>query len=1127
MDFNDLQARYAADDRVRRVADALEPRAAHVHVPGAIESARSMLAAAVFGTTPYHHVFVLNDNIQAAYFQNDLRNLLTGKEVFFFPDSFKKSGRIDEINAGNVQLRTEAINRMTHPNSRAELMVTYPEALFEKVVQREVLRKNMLQVRVGESLDVDFLMDVFTEYGFSREDFVYEPGQFSVRGDIVDIFSFGNELPYRIELFDDEVESIRSFDPITQRSDRKIASITIVPNMQTHFRNDEKASLFDVLDAETVFWVEDVHHVVDVVERNMQTALEVHEKLKDDAAAVEANEFLQGDPRTLFERPADLMAGLDRYRVVEWGQTSFYEPDHVEAMTIKPQPSFNRNFDLLISDLNDLAARSVDAFLFSENQKQMERFHQIFADLDAEVAWTPVHRAIHAGFIDEDAKVACYTDHQIFNRYHKYSVRRSFSKDKALILKTLKELQPGDYVTHIDHGVGKYSGLEKVDIGGKVQEMVRIIYRNKDLLYVGINSLHKISKYSGKEGAEPTINKLGSDTWSKLKRRTKRKIKDIAEDLIKLYAKRKSKSGHAYPPDNYLQRELEASFIYEDTPDQEKATADVKRDMEAEIPMDRLICGDVGFGKTEVAIRAAFKAVADGRQAAVLVPTTILAAQHFHTFRERLADFPVTIDYVNRFRSAAEKRAIYKRVEAGEIDILIGTHAIVNKKVVFKDLGLLVVDEEQKFGVKVKDRLKELKVNVDTLTLTATPIPRTLQFSLMGARDLSVIATPPPNRQPVVTEVHTLSPEVIKEAIEFEVYRGGQVFFVHNRVKDLADLRTMIHKIVPDVDVAVAHGQLEGHALEKVMMEFIDGTHDVLLCTNIIETGLDIPNANTIIINAAHMFGLSDLHQLRGRVGRSNKKAFCYLFRPPVSALTQEARQRLKTVEEFADLGSGLNIALRDLDIRGAGNLLGGEQSGFISEIGYEMYHKILDEALRELKTGEFKDLYADEMAREQDFVSDSQIDTDLEMLIPDSYVNNINERMALYGQMNDLADEDHLQAFADELVDRFGPIPPQVHELFDGIRLKWLAIGLGQERLVLKSGKLRCFFPENQESVFYQSEVFRSILQYVQVHPENARLKQTEKYLILIFDDVGSMHEAMERLSAIRSFVDEAVEVG
>jgi transcription-repair coupling factor (superfamily II helicase) len=1118
MNFDDLLGFFGQDARTKEILNGIAEPNSRLFLSGVAGSAGAFIAEAVFRKSYNSHVFILPDAIEAAYFQNDLKSLIENKDVFFFPDSFKKSGHIHELNASNIQLRTETINRITNPTSKAELVVTYPEALFEKVVKKEVLKKNMVNIRVGEPLDVDFIIEVFVEYGFERTDFVYEPGQFAIRGDIVDIFSFAHDLPYRIELFDDEVESIRLFDPATQLSQKKIERITIVPNVQTHFTEEQKTSFFDILTPKTTIWVKDAALLFEILDSNMQKAIEIQERYGSDAEYSE-NPFMKGNPRSIFESPASVLTGMSKFSLIETGTKPFFTPTATIEYNIQQQPNFNKNFEMLIGHLKSQEKSKAHSFLFAENAKQIERFYNIFNDLKADVKFYPINRAIHAGFLDADLGIGVYTDHQIFNRYHKYKIKQGYSKDRALILKTLNELQPGDFVTHIDHGVGTFSGLEKIEINGKMQEMVRIIYANNDLLYVGINSLHKIAKFTGKEGQQPRVNKLGTDTWNNLKNKTKKKIKDIAEDLIKLYAKRKAQKGHAFPPDNYLQNELEASFLYEDTPDQEKATIDVKKDMESEIPMDRLICGDVGFGKTEVALRAAFKAVCDSKQVAVLVPTTILAYQHFQTFKERFADFPVNVDYINRFKSAKEKSESLKKLETGETDIIIATHGLVGKKVKFKDLGLLIVDEEQKFGVGVKDKLKEIKVNVDTLTLTATPIPRTLQFSLMSARDLSVIQTPPPNRQPVTTEVHVFNPELIKDAIEFEVYRGGQVFFVHNRVKDLQDLRVMIKNMLPDVDVGLAHGQLEGHELEKVMQDFVERKYDVLLSTNIIETGLDIPNANTIIINNANMFGLSDLHQLRGRVGRSNKKAFCYLFAPPLSTLTRDARMRLKTIEEFAELGSGFNIAMRDLDIRGAGNLLGGEQSGFISEIGFETYHKILDEAIQELKETDFKDLYAEELKGKRNYARDCQIDTDLEMLIPDSYVNTISERLSLYTDMNSAKNDEELTIFAEELKDRFGPIPPQVEELFNALRLKWIATSLGMERILVKSSKMTCYFLQNQESSFYESPVFANIIKFVGIHNQSAKLKETDKYLILTFSDVNSMNQAHQRLKEMEEF--------
>jgi transcription-repair coupling factor (superfamily II helicase) len=792
------------------------------------------------------------------------------------------------------------------------------------------------------------------------------------------------------------------------------------------------------------------------------------------------------------------------------------------AFHAKPQPSFNKNFELLIRSLHEWRAAQYEIFIFSENQKQLDRLAAIFRDLKANIEWHPVESAISEGFVDEDLKIVCLTDHQIFQRYHHYKLRQGFSKDQALSARMIRELQAGDYVTHIDHGVGRFSGLQRIEIGGQMQDAVRLTYKNNDTLYVSIHSLHKISKYVGKEGTEPTLNKLGTDTWQQTKARAKRKIKDIAAELIKLYAKRRSLPGHAFPPDGYLQYELEASFVYEDTPDQVKSTNDVKSDMEKDYPMDRLICGDVGFGKTEVAIRAAFKAATDGKQTAVLVPTTILALQHWKTFSDRLKEFPVTVDFLNRFRTAKEKKDILARLAAGQIDIIIGTHALVGKDTKFKDLGLLVIDEEQKFGVAAKEKLRSLQVNVDTLTLTATPIPRTLQFSLMAARDMSVLRTPPPNRQPIHTEIRVFDEDLIREVIYAEYHRGGQVFFVHNRVSDLGAVAELIKKLCPDVDVATAHGQLPPEKLEETLIGFIEKKYDVLACTNIIETGLDIANANTIIINRADMFGLSDLHQLRGRVGRSNVKAFCYLLAPPFSVLTQEARKRLKTIEEFSDLGSGFQVAMRDLDIRGAGNLLGGEQSGFIADIGYETYQKILDEAIQELKETDFKDLFKEEIAAKGAYVRDVTIETDIEMLIPDDYVSNTQERLSLYTQLDDLRDEVAIERFGAMLTDRFGTLPRPVLALFEALRLRWMCKELGFERLIFKGGKLRCYFPGNPQSSFFETTHFQKIMAFVAQKGRvmGISMKQTAKELIVVQDEVRTIRQVKSTLEQLQNAV-------
>ena len=1127
---------------------------------GLIGSQDAFVAAAVFKQTDFNHLFVLSDKEEAAYFQNNLKNLLQNKDVFFFPDSFRRPGDFSELNNNNVLLRTETVNRLSNSNSKAELAVTYPEALIEKVVKQEVLNEQTLRMRVNEKLDIDFMIDLLVGFEFERVDFVYEPGQFSLRGDIVDVFSFGNEFPYRIELFGEEIESIRTFDPLTQLSQKKIASVTIVPNIQTHFTNDKKTSVLEVFPPNTIIWFKEVQMLMEVFAGCIEKAKKIQPDIKRNRIEHPNHPLLEGEPEDVFLSWAEFQNGISRFRTIQFGRKyhphppeggfkdkqpntnsdsavnslSFGEGRGEVVFHSKPQPSFNKNFDLLIKNLHENTERGYTNLIFAENPKQIERFYSIFQDLHPKLAvspssseragekWVPVHIGIHQGFIDEDLKLCCYTDHQIFNRYHKYNLRQGFSKDKALLMKTLRELKPGDFVTHIDHGVGVFSGLEKIEVGGQLQETVRLIYAGNDIMYVGIQSLHKISKYVGKDGEAPRVNKLGSDTWTNLKKKTKKRIKELAFDLIQLYAKRKASKGFQFSPDGYMQNELEASFMYEDTPDQAKATEDVKRDMEAIPPMDRLVCGDVGFGKTEIAIRAAFKAACDGKQVAVLVPTTILAMQHHKVFKERLSDFPIEVDYLNRFKTGKEKKETLERLAEGKINIIIGTHALVGKSVKFKDLGLMIIDEEQKFGVGTKETLKTLKANVDTLTLTATPIPRTLSFSLMGARDLSIINTPPPNRQPITTEVRPVDPDLIKEAIEYEIYRGGQVFFVHNRVRDIGEVKDMLMKIVPNIDIGVAHGQMEGDHLEEVLLKFVNREYDVLLCTNIIESGIDIPNANTIIINNAHQFGLSDTHQLRGRVGRSNKHAFCYLLAPPLSTLSNESRQRLKTIEEFSDLGSGFNIAMRDMDIRGAGNMLGAEQSGFIAEIGLEVYQKILDEAVRELKQTDFKELYKEEFERNNDYVRDCAIETDLEMLIPNQYVSNTTERMLLYRELNDIKDELGLKKFEEQLHDRFGPVPAPVFELFDAMRMKWLATGLGMEQIILKGKTMRCYFVANKESAFYSSSVFSKILQYVQQHRQGIYLRETEKFLVLTFEGVKTMKEAEGRLEVLSGWVKE-----
>jgi transcription-repair coupling factor (superfamily II helicase) len=1081
-------------------------------------SSAEFLVSAVFShpeAQGLNHLIVLNDAEEAAYFHNTIENLTSALDLFYFPSSFKNRKNFRLLNSSHLMLRTEALTKLSKGGNK-KIIITYPEAIFEKVIQPSTINSNIISIKTNDTINPESLMDLFVMYGFLRTDFVYEPGQFALRGGILDIYSFGNEKPYRVELFGNEVDSIRIFDPETQLSERKLLQVNIIPNVEKlpeAFGDGvgDKISLLEFLPENTVVWMKDwdvIEEKIRVQEEDLVGFL----SLQRDGHFQQQNEdedawVLKDVQWTDFIKGGALKALLNQKVMVEFGYKPFFASFEMEFNT-KPQPSFNRQFDLLIKDLKTHEAAGYTIYLFAEQVKQLERLNTIFTDLNTAIQFTPVGTGIHEGFIDHALKVICYTDHQIFQRYHKYKVKQAYNKNKALTLKTLRDLQPGDYVTHIDHGVGTYSGLQKLEVNGKIQEAVRIIYRDSDILYVNINSLHKISKYTGKEGTVPKINKLGSDVWNRLKEKTKIKVKEIAFDLIKLYAQRKAQHGFAHAPDTYMQTELEASFIYEDTPDQSKATADVKKDMESESPMDRLVCGDVGFGKTEIAIRAAFKSVVDGKQAAILVPTTILAFQHYKTFKDRLKDFPVTVDYINRFKSAKEKKETLKRVEEGKVDIIIGTHGLLGKEVKFKDLGVMIVDEEQKFGVGHKEKLKTLKTNVDCLTLTATPIPRTLQFSLMGARDLSIINTPPPNRQPIQTEVRVFNDDFIRDAIYFETERGGQVFFIHNRVQGLAEMSAMIQGLCPDLSIGYAHGQLEGHELEEKIMDFIDKKYDVLVCTNIVESGVDIANVNTIIVNNAHHFGLSDLHQLRGRVGRSNKKAFCYLLAPPMSTLPTDSRKRLQTLEQFSDLGSGFQIAMRDLDIRGAGNMLGGEQSGFMAEIGFEMYQKILEEAIRELKRTSFKDLFKDEISKQDDFVSDCTIDTDLEILIPDSYVESITERLSLYTRLDSCENEENLLEFHAEMIDRFGPMPPSVDDLFTTVRCRWLAVGMGFEKMTLKDNILRCYFINRPDSPYFESALFKKVLDYLQTGTNKARLKQTGRMFLLVVDHVKGMEE-------------------
>lgn len=1076
------------------------PPGEKIHLHGIIGSAKTILSANLFQKLRQNMVLLLNDREEAAYFYDDLTNLGLEEFILFFPSSYKRSIQYGQSEQENIVQRTETLNKLRDTET-TNIVITYPEALIETVISQTNLEQNTLQVSTGDKISIEFINEFLYEYGFERVDFVYEPGQFAVRGSIVDVFSYSNEDPYRLDFFGDEVESIRSFNIDNQISKETFKKITIIPNIQNEKLEGKRVSLFEFLPENTLWFGDNLNqcfHLVNDIHRQTILVKSEEENLLE--------MIVTGDV---------LKKQLQPKTVCDWGTDLCFEPDSVFKFSFARQPVFNKNFNLLGENLEEHQNDGYEVFILSNQEKQIERLQAIFRDIKATVCFSPVNFTLHEGFVDHDLKICCYTDHQIFERYHRFKLRTRKAQREAISMKELSMLHPGDYVVHIDHGIGKFAGLVRTETNGKMQEAIRLVYKNNDSLLVNIHSLHRISKYKGKDGTEPTLNKLGTGAWQKMKNRTKAKVKDIAKELIALYAERLAEKGFAFTPDSYLQTELEASFIYEDTPDQEKATAAVKEDMEKLIPMDRLVCGDVGFGKTEVAIRAAFKAVTDSKQVAVLVPTTILALQHYKTFSERLSDFPVRVEYISRFKSSAQIKETLTDVATGKVDILIGTHRLVSKDVKFKDLGLLIIDEEQKFGVSVKEKLKKLKVNVDTLTLTATPIPRTLQFSLMGARDLSIIQTPPPNRYPIITEVHGFNEQLIREAILYEVARNGQVFFIHNRVQNIVEVENTIKRIVPGVSTAVGHGQMEGHQLEKVMLGFINGDYDVLVATTIIESGLDIPNANTMIINHAENYGLSDLHQLRGRVGRSNKKAFCYLITPPLATVSPEARRRLKAIEEFSDLGSGFNIAMQDLDIRGAGNLLGAEQSGFIADIGFETYHRILNEAVQELRQEEFKGVFKEgghkqaEAFLKINFAQDCQIDTDMELLFPQSYIPGSSERMLLYRELDNIENEKQLEQFRTGIEDRFGELPPETRELLEVVKLRWKAIELGMEKIFLKENKMICYFISDQQSPFYQSALFMQIVQYVQKGKTKGQMREKNHKLTLTFSNVPNVETA------------------
>jgi transcription-repair coupling factor (superfamily II helicase) len=1117
----DIPVHIYFDDAVNRVSGG-QP----IALKGVQGSAWSFFYAACANAGEKNLVIICRDAEEALYTLNDLQNLLDHR-ILYLPYSYVSAYDFEKTQTAAQQQRIETLERLTQ-SERRNIIVTYAEALFEKIPGRSAIDANMFRIAVGEKLSIDFLEEFLFTYHFRRVDFVSEPGQFAIRGGIVDVFSYSSSNPYRIELFGDEVESIRSFDPVSQLSTARLQRFSITPDISGENIAAARICFLDTLpDESTVVFCKDLKFLFQKTEQLMQKA---------EAAYLKLQQTVQSAPGELFCTEEEMQAAVRKKQVVE--DASPVIATGAITLNQQPQPSFHKNFDLLFRHLLENKQKGIANYLFTDTEKQAERLRVILADVSktsniAENLFQTIHLSIHEGFIDYTGKVACYTDHQIFDRYHKYKAPASFSKTgEALTLKELQSLNPGDYVVHIDHGIGRFAGLEKIKTGERLQEAVRLVYKDNDVVYVSITSLHRIAKYTGKEGAVPRLDKLGSTHWQTLKQKTKTRVKQVAFDLIKLYAQRKAAKGHAFPPDNYLQHELEASFIYEDTPDQLKATLDVKRDMEKPYPMDRLVCGDVGFGKTEIAIRAAFKAACDGRQTAVLVPTTILAMQHAKTFAERLKDFPCRVDYINRFKSAKEQKDSLEKVAEGKTEIIIGTHKLLGGAIKFKNLGLLIIDEEQKFGVGAKDKLKLLKQNVDTLTLTATPIPRTLQFSLMGARDLSVIATPPPNRYPVQTELHNFNEELVRDALRFELSRGGQAFFIHNKVQSIQEVAGIIQRLLPEAKVAVGHGQMEGDKLEKVMLDFVEGNTDILVSTTIVESGLDISNANTIIINDAQNFGLSDLHQMRGRVGRSNKKAFCYLLVPSLLTLTNDAKKRLRAITEFTELGSGFQIAMRDLDIRGAGDMLGAEQSGFINDMGFDTYMKILNEAVEELK----EEAWYKEQAKEEQvsevqgksafsraFVKDTILETDFELLIPERYIENISERLNTYKELDEAYTEEELETIGNHLADRFGPLPPQVLNLMEAIRMRRRAMHLGFEKLLLKGGKMVAYFISRQDSEYYNTPTFKGILQFAQKNPRICQLKEQGIRFYISIQSVTSVQDVMRIFNEMEKSVSHA----
>src|SRR5690554_4717000 len=1076
-------------------------------VKGLQGSSRALFTTSLFNKNPDTYLYILNDAETAGYFYHDLTQIMGSQNILFFPSAYKRAAKYGQLDAANEILRTETLSRLQDDNNSL-IIVSYPDALSEKTVSAEHLKEQTLTISVGEQVDATFVSEILDDYGFQFVDYVYEPGQYAQRGSILDVFSFSSEYPYRIDFFGDEVETIRNFDMESQLSKEKFDTIRIVPEFG---RNSNKySSSFRYLPSSSIIGIEDIQWIASRVE-----------SLNGDDLHIDINpndvNYVKADLLTKEE----FLTAIKPFRHIRFDTKMQDTPDAVINFNTSVQPLYHMNFDLLSESLRQYLDEGYTIYILSDSEKLQKRLFHIFEDRNDSIPFIPVNKTLHEGFIEDTLKICCFTDHQIFDRFHKYSLKsdRARSGKIAITLKEINQLQPGDYVVHMDHGIGKFSGLVRLPIGEKVQEVIKINYLNNDSVFVSIHALHKISKYKSKEGESPKLNKLGSGAWEKVKAKTKSKIKDIARDLIKLYAERQQEKGFAFSKDTYLQTELEASFMYEDTPDQVEATRDVKADMQSEQPMDRLICGDVGFGKTEIAVRAAFKAATDGKQTAVLVPTTVLATQHYNTFKDRLANFPVRVDYLSRVRTSKEQKDILKDLDEGKIDILIGTHRLVSKDVKFKDLGLLIIDEEQKFGVSTKEKLKQMKINVDTLTMTATPIPRTLQFSLMGSRDLSIITTPPPNRYPIQTEVNTFDKEIIRDAINFELSRNGQVFIVNNRIQNIYELEALLLREIPGIKIAVGHGQMDAKKLEGVITDFMNHEQDVLIATTIIESGIDMPNVNTIIVIDAQNFGLSDLHQLRGRVGRSNRKAFCYLLAPPLYTLSTDSRRRLQAIENFAELGSGLNIAMQDLDIRGAGNLLGAEQSGFIADLGYETYRKILTEAVQELRKDEFSDLYKDDMASKSesdDFVDEVHVESDLELMFPVMYIPNDAERVAIYRELDEMETETEIIDFTKRIEDRFGKIPHQGKELIRIVRLRRLAKPLGIEKVVLKNGQMSLNLISDTESPYYMSPAFDRLLNYAQSNPRNCKLREVGKKRSLLIKNVDTVETAVGLLQLI-----------